>query len=434
MSAADILATLRTVDGVGSELDADLLDGYNSSAYVFASEYTDAYVLGKIKNVDGHGSGLDADTLDGMQAADLMPPETNVHWRHRYRYVQAPYFDVGSDCILTDYISAPLNNHTYYKVSAWSATGDGAAVALIHANSATAGDWTIKHIYQTGTTGSHPRFVLQSNAPAIHTWETTAYFHVIVEEAQASDGTDTTVATGSPFDHAHTLVASEVLAALLTVDGSGSGLNADLLDGAHAAAFATAAHTHEEDSAATILAKLLTVDGPTSGLNADLLDNQHASHYLAAATYTAADVFTKVTGLDGHGTGLDADFVDGKEASDFALLNSSPTFTGIVNAPAIAGESVTLANNESISNFGISGAGAKIAIVYLGTDGDLALITARGASTMEVTLVAAVRSSNFSTVGYTAGKLNLYYSDTSTFVIQNMRGGPRTVTIMRLGI
>ncbi len=38
--------------------------------------------------------------------------------------------------------------------------------------------------------------------------------------------------------------AADVLAKLLTVDGSGSGLDADLLDGQHASAFATAAHNH----------------------------------------------------------------------------------------------------------------------------------------------------------------------------------------------
>lgn len=38
--------------------------------------------------------------------------------------------------------------------------------------------------------------------------------------------------------------AAEILAALVTVDGAGSGLDADLLDGNQATAFATAAHTH----------------------------------------------------------------------------------------------------------------------------------------------------------------------------------------------
>ena len=38
--------------------------------------------------------------------------------------------------------------------------------------------------------------------------------------------------------------ASEILTAIKTVDGSGSGLDADLLDGQHATAFAAASHSH----------------------------------------------------------------------------------------------------------------------------------------------------------------------------------------------
>jgi hypothetical protein len=64
-TAADVLAKLLTVDGVGSGLDADLLDGQSSAYYLAASAYTAADVLAKLLTVDGSGSGLDADTLDG---------------------------------------------------------------------------------------------------------------------------------------------------------------------------------------------------------------------------------------------------------------------------------------------------------------------------------------------------------------------------------
>jgi hypothetical protein len=40
------------------------------------------------------------------------------------------------------------------------------------------------------------------------------------------------------------MTASQILTQLLTVDGAGSGLDADLLDGLNASAFALAAHTH----------------------------------------------------------------------------------------------------------------------------------------------------------------------------------------------
>ncbi len=50
------------------------------------------------------------------------------------------------------------------------------------------------------------------------------------------------IETGATADQ----TASEILTAIKTVDGSGSGLDADLLDGNHASAFALASHTHDD--------------------------------------------------------------------------------------------------------------------------------------------------------------------------------------------
>jgi len=66
---AEILASLLTVDGPGSGLNADLLDGYNSTDFVFTSSYTAADVLAKLITVDGSGSALDADLLDGQHGS-----------------------------------------------------------------------------------------------------------------------------------------------------------------------------------------------------------------------------------------------------------------------------------------------------------------------------------------------------------------------------
>jgi len=58
-------ALLLTVDGAGSGIDADKLDGQEGAYYLPAASYTAADVLAKIKTVDGSGSGIDADLLDG---------------------------------------------------------------------------------------------------------------------------------------------------------------------------------------------------------------------------------------------------------------------------------------------------------------------------------------------------------------------------------
>lgn len=81
-TAADVLTKVKTVDGSGSGLDADTLDGQEGAYYAKASDYTAADVLTKIKTVDGTGSGLDADTLDGQEgtyyavAANVEPSMT----------------------------------------------------------------------------------------------------------------------------------------------------------------------------------------------------------------------------------------------------------------------------------------------------------------------------------------------------------------------
>jgi hypothetical protein len=134
--------------------------------------------------------------------------------------------------------------------------------------------------------------------------------------------------------------AADVLAKLLTVDGTGTGLDADKLDGNEATAFATAAQGTKADNAL-----------PASSQAADshMLDGQHASEFatsaqgllaaaaLPATSYTAADVLAKVKTVDGASSGLDADTVDGLEASAIAGAYASA-------ATISADGSITFAN------------------------------------------------------------------------------------------
>lgn len=113
--------------------------------------------------------------------------------------------------------------------------------------------------------------------------------------------------------------AADVLAKLLTVDGSGSGLDADLLDGNSSAFYSPASVS---GTAAAILASLLTVDGAGSGLDADLLDGNSSAFYSpASVSGTAAAILASLLTVDGTGSGLDADTVDGSHASAFAAAS-----------------------------------------------------------------------------------------------------------------
>ncbi|MGQ3289043.1 hypothetical protein [Sphingopyxis sp.] len=58
-------------DGSGSGLDADMLDGLNSSAFLQLANFIGSEVLSRLVTVDGSGSGLDADLLDGYHASSF---------------------------------------------------------------------------------------------------------------------------------------------------------------------------------------------------------------------------------------------------------------------------------------------------------------------------------------------------------------------------
>jgi hypothetical protein len=71
IDAGSALSQIKTVDGSGSGLDADFLDGQSSAYYLAATSYTAADVRDKLLTVDGAGSGIDADTVDGKHASEL---------------------------------------------------------------------------------------------------------------------------------------------------------------------------------------------------------------------------------------------------------------------------------------------------------------------------------------------------------------------------
>lgn len=85
---------------------------------------------------------------------------------------------------------------------------------------------------------------------------------------------------------------------------------------------------------AALLVWLLSLDGAGSGIDADLLDGQQGAWYadiaarlgytpLNAASYTAADVLAKLLTVDGSGSGIDADTLDGHDSGAFRRVTSS---------------------------------------------------------------------------------------------------------------
>ena len=125
--------------------------------------------------------------------------------------------------------------------------------------------------------------------------------------------------------------AAEILAKVITVDGAGSGLDADMLDGNHASAFAAAVHTH--------------VIGDVTGLQT-ALDGKAATVH----THAIGDVTGLQTALDGKAatvhthaigdvTGLQT-ALDGKAATVHTHAASDIT-SGTLDGDRLPGLSTT---------------------------------------------------------------------------------------------
>lgn len=144
------------------------------------------------------------------------------------------------------------------------------------------------------------------------------------------------------------LAGSDLLSKLLDYDGAGSDLDADLLDGQHATAFAAAGHSHDatyinEGQAASItaamlvdgavLAEILDDDGAGSGLDADLLDGLHASAFVLGTDLVGVRVFnTANVGPIPNGTIMAMTF--NSKRRDDAGFHSTSINTSRLTVPA----------------------------------------------------------------------------------------------------
>ena len=116
----------------------------------------------------------------------------------------------------------------------------------------------------------------------------------------------------------------QVIALLLGVDGAGSGLDADRLDGHDSSAFIR--------TAAQLIALLLTTDGADSGLDADRLDGHTSDEFLRSADPAiATKLLNLLLSVDGEGSTLDADLLDGHDSALFLQAADPGTAAEILN-------------------------------------------------------------------------------------------------------
>jgi hypothetical protein len=129
--------------------------------------------------------------------------------------------------------------------------------------------------------------------------------------------------TGTAWDYQGTfapttLTPEEILAMLLTVDGAGSGVDADLLDGQHGDYYAT------QTDMTTALDDNAAQDAELQAHDVRITTNTNDISALQTDT-TPAAILAKIITVDGAGSGLDADTLDGHDSAYFATQSALTT-------------------------------------------------------------------------------------------------------------
>jgi hypothetical protein len=119
-----------------------------------------------------------------------------------------------------------------------------------------------------------------------------------------------TALTYVPLD-SNIYTATDVLNKLVTVDGSGSQLDADYLDGQHGSYYNDWNNLTNKPNLVT------TFNSRVGDISLNATDISTALTYvpLDATIYTATDVLNKLITVDGSGSQLDADYLDGNDSS-----------------------------------------------------------------------------------------------------------------------
>jgi len=246
-----------TVDGRDILADGQKLDGIQTGAEVNLSN-TEIFQV--ILDNDGSGSGLDADTLDGQEGSHYLD-FTN------FTNIPDPILtldgDVTGSATFTDLGNATLTADIAASGVSAGSYGSGTAIPIITVGA----DGRLTTVTTASVAGlSGTEWYSANNTFQVNTGDGSSYNAIISDF-------DANVNFGAGIDVTGDITVTG------NVDGRDIAADGSKLDGIEVGATA-------DQTASEILTLVKTVDGSSSGLDADLLDGQEGTHYLDFTNFT----------------------------------------------------------------------------------------------------------------------------------------------------
>jgi len=367
---------ISNVDGLQTALDAKLA----------SSSYTAADVLTKIKTVDGSGSGLDADLFDGTQKSDFDHAEGFKTWTginaastqakryHIARLYGCPAHWDGNWQNIEFTVTAESYESGYLKFRLMGDYGGAGSQANmikvflseVHGPMVGRFQFVLGSPVDAGWDHSgQDTFYVDLYAEAAHysQWKINAktYGHGYQTSNPSSGGATTvfytspTTTNTSTFDVSYNdtyIRGSKIWNALN--DGSGSGLDADLLDGQHGSYYAPIA---SPSFTTKITTPQIHHTGVISVLNGSSAQGMKVASLYVGTSYNNSAASGQVNTLNGYR-------VQGTE-----VINSSGNWVGGGNISEFTNNSGYITGNQTITLSGdVSGSGTTSIAVTIADD------------------------------------------------------------------
>ena len=338
-SGANLTNLPSQTDNNFTDADHSKLDGIESGA---TADQTASEILTLIKTVDGAGSGLDADTLDGISSASFLRSDANDNVGGTLTFVSGSGINLSENDI---YLNGRVINNQ-------KSGSDGLYIGYNNANSGAT------RIYGGGTTSGG--LVVAGNGANNLTFNSNKVFHA--GNDGSGSGLDADTVDGIEGSNLLRADTDDTTSGSITFANDGDGIITNgagrfykkVGTGMMVRLSSGGQQLQVENNSGTVIGTFWHSgnDGAGTGLDADLLDGQHGSYYLDYNNFSNTPTIPTNNNQLSNGAGYitsanggNADQVDGLHASSFLRSDTADgaggdiTFSGGAGAVTINSDS-----------------------------------------------------------------------------------------------